>query len=177
MRRPNRPTFAPDRKQTLAAIRDLLYEYKNLMVAAHFDLQGMPPWRTNCDDAFLLGCRKFHDFLMNDARQDDDVLAIDYLPPGARRTWDLPIWRKWWQKDINKYLTHITYRRTENRDAKGLPHWVHTKRVPQLRDEFNKAWWDFRDAVTDSEFCAEFDKQLRDHEDQVAVNTVSLRRL
>jgi hypothetical protein len=35
--------FVPDHAQKLAVIRDLLYEYGNLMAAAHFDLDGAPP--------------------------------------------------------------------------------------------------------------------------------------
>jgi hypothetical protein len=170
--------FVPDHAQKLAVIRDLLYEYGNLMAAAHFDLDGAPPWRTNCDDAFILGCRKIGDFLSTDIdkRHKDDVLAIDYLPLNATRTWDLPIWKAKWREDMNKYLTHITYRRTEDRDAKGLLHWEHKVWVPQLRDEFNKAWWDFRDAVTDSDFCAEFDKQLRDCQNKKGFEAVTLTR-
>lgn len=74
--------FVPDRTQKIQVIRDLVYEYANFMVAAHFDLEGLPPWRTSCDDAFLLGCRKISDFLMKNTRHDDDVLSMDFLPPG-----------------------------------------------------------------------------------------------
>jgi hypothetical protein len=171
--------FVLSRPDQIALIRDLMYEYANLMVAAHFDLNGDAPWRTNCDDAFILGCRKIGDFLMNDTskRKDDDVLAMDYLPPTARRTWDLPIWTTTWRDEMNKYLTHITYRRAEDRDAKGLPHWEHKVWVPQLRDEFNKAWWDFRDSVTDSAFCAEFDTQLRERESRPEFKMANLKRL
>ncbi len=154
--------IVPDPAQKLVVIRDLVYEYGNLMAAAHFDLKGLPPWRTNCDDAFILGCRKIGDFLLTDIdkRYKDDVLAMDYVPLIAHRTWDLPVWKAKWRDDMNKYLTHITYRRAEDRDAKGLPHWEHEVWVPQLRDEFKKAWSDFRNAVTDSDFSAEFDNQL-----------------
>src|SRR5713101_6031771 len=31
-------------------------------------IHGAAPWRTNCDDAFLLGCRKLDDFFMKDKR-------------------------------------------------------------------------------------------------------------
>jgi hypothetical protein len=169
----------PKPADKIAVMRDIVYEYGNLMVAAHFDLNGAPPWRTNCDDAFLLGCRKIGDFLLTEIgeRFKDDVLAMDYLPANAPRTWDLPIWKITWRDDMNKYLTHITYRRAEDRDAKGLPHWEHGVWVPQLRDEFNKAWWDFRESVTDSEFCAEFDKQLRECEAKPGFEVVNLKRL
>jgi len=36
------------------------------------------------------------------------------------------------------------------------------KWVPQLEQEFHKAWWDFRDAIIDHEYSQEFDKQLTD---------------
>lgn len=168
--------FVPDRVQKLAVIRDLVYEYGNFMTAAYFDLNGESPWRTNCDDAFLLGCRKLGDFLMKDVRQQDDVLAMDYLPPHTPRKWDVPIWSKW-KEDMGKYLAHITYRRTEDRPAEGLLHWDHAVWVPQLRVEFNKAWWDFREAVIDGEFCAEFDKQLRDCKAKPGFDKVNLNRL
>ena len=173
-------TFDPNRADKIAVIGDLVYEYANLMAAAHFGLKGDPPWRTNCADAFLLGCRKLGDFLMKDKRFDDDVLAMDYLPLGATRTWNLPIWIGVWQTDMNKYLAHITYRRTEDRDALGLPHWNHTDDnigVRPLRNEFNKAWWDFRESVTDSDFCAKFDEELRECETKEGFEVVNLRRL
>lgn len=170
-------TFDPKPADKIAVIRDIVYEYGNFMAAAHFDLNGAPPWRTHCDDAFQLGCRKLSDFLMKDTRHDDDVLAMDYLPPGASRTWDLPIWTKTWQKDMNKYLAHITYRRAEDRDARGLPHWDHTVWVQPLTAEFNKAWWDFRESVTDSEFCTAFDRQLRECEAKPGLEVVNLKRL
>jgi hypothetical protein len=171
--------FVPNRADTIAVIRDLVYEYGNLMAAAHFDLKGDAPWRTNCDDAFLLGCRKIGDFLLTEIgeRFKDDVLAMDYLPANAPRTWDLPIWKLTWRDDMNKYLTHLAYRRSEDRDAKGLPHWDNEVWVPHLRDEFNKAWWDFRDSVTDSAFCTEFDKHLSERESRPEFKMVNLKRL
>jgi hypothetical protein len=175
--------FIPDRAQKIRVIRDLVYEYGNLMAAAQFALKNIPPWQTNCCDAFLLGCRKVGDFLLATERRKtrkgqelDDVLALDYLPPDTRRMWDLPIWTAKWRDDMNKYLTHITYRRAENREAKRLPHWDHTVWVPRLRGEFNKAWWDFREAVTDGEDCAEFDRQFRECEVKSGFETVNLKR-
>jgi hypothetical protein len=170
--------IVPDRIVKLRVIRDLVYEYGNLMAAAHFDLKGSPPWRTNCDDAFILGCRKIGDFLLTeiDKRYMDDVLAMDYLPLNVPRTWDLPIWKARWREDMNKYLTHITYRRAEDRAAMGLPNWDHQVWVPPLRDEFKKAWWDFRDTVTDGDFCAEFDKQLDACQHKPGFEAVTLTR-
>jgi hypothetical protein len=152
--------FVPDRLEQIAVIRDIVYEYGNLMAAGYYDVHGNAPWRTSCDDAFLLGCRKLGDFLMNDNRNLDDVLALDYLPPSAARTWRLPIWDGTWREDMNKYLPHIAYKRAENRIALGLPQWEHGKWVPQLLKEFNNAWWDFREAIVDAEFAKEFDQQI-----------------
>lgn len=153
--------MTPNRDQKLAAILDLVYEYGNLMAAAQGDLECDPPFRSSCDDAFILGCRKICDFLMNDNREKDDVLATDFLPPGSVPKWTLPIWEANWRAVMNKYLAHITYQRTENRRAMGLPLWDHMVWVPQLRDEFKKAWKEFLVAVTDSDFRAEFEKQLK----------------
>jgi len=41
----------PDMSST---IRDVVYEYGNLRAAAYYSIHGQAPWRTNCDDAFLL---------------------------------------------------------------------------------------------------------------------------
>jgi hypothetical protein len=76
----------------------------------------------------------------------------NYLPPRTPRKWAVPIWSTKWKEDADKYLAHITYQRTEDRPGKGLPHWDHTVWVPQLRVEFNKAWWDFRESVIDGAF-------------------------
>lgn len=78
---------------------------------------------------------------------------------------------------MNKYLAHLTYRRTEDRDAKGLPHWNHELQVKPLRVEFNHAWWDFRAAVTDSDYCAEFDRHHSEREGRPEFKLVNLRRL
>jgi hypothetical protein len=170
--------FVPDRSQKIRVIRDLVYEYANFMAAAHFDLEGLAPWRTNCNDAFLLGCRKLGDFFLNGLpRYREDVLALDYLPPNSSRPWGLPIWTAKWRDDMDKYLAHITYRRTEDRDAKGLPHWNHEVWVRPLRIEFNHAWWDFRAAVIDSDYNAEFEKQLRERECRPEFKTLNLRRV
>jgi len=94
-----------------AAIEHVVYEYANLMCAGFYSIHGDASWRTNADDAFLLGYRKLGDFLMNDyPRKDDDILALDYLPAGTPRTWYLPTWEGW-RPHMNKQLTHIAYAR------------------------------------------------------------------
>lgn len=109
--------FVPDKGQRIAAIRDVVYEYANLMAAGYYSVHGSAPWRTNCDDAFLLGCRKLDDFLMRDKRsmkdgqELDDVLAFDYLPTNPTRHWNLPIWSAEWRGPMNKQLAHIAYSR------------------------------------------------------------------
>jgi len=154
--------FVPDRKQGIAAIKDVVYEYANLMAAAYYSIHGQAPWRTNCDDAFLLGCRKLGDFLMKDKRSKnrgqelDDILALDYLPTNAKtRKWKLPIWTAQWREPMNKYLAHMAYSRT----YPPVQHWDHRIWVPQLETEFNSAWWGFREAITDKDYSAEFDNQ------------------
>ena len=128
------------------------------MMAGYYSMRGRAPWRTNCNDAFLLGCRKLDDFLLKEKRtvksydELDDILALDYLPQNATRNWTLPIWAAEWRNVMNKQLAHIAYSREKE--------WNHLKWVPQLEAEFNKAWWDFREAVTDNDYSEEFDKQL-----------------
>jgi hypothetical protein len=168
--------FQPDHKQRIDAIRHIVYEYRNLMVAGHYSMRGLVPWRTNCDDAFLLGCRKLEDFLMKNDRSKlrrgnvyqelDDVLALDYLPPGAGRNWALPIWSAEWRGAMNKQLAHIAYTRDKG--------WNHLIWVPKLEAEFNKAWWDFRESVTDDDFNKEFDKQIQVC--QAGLTNIVLRR-
>src|SRR5436853_5000231 len=73
------------------AIEHVVYEFANLLCAHHYSIHGNAPWRTNADNAFLLGYRKLGDFLLNEyPRRHDDVLALDYLPVGSTRAWDLP---------------------------------------------------------------------------------------
>jgi hypothetical protein len=134
-------------------------EYANLISAGQWSIYGDAPWRTNCDDAFLLGCRKLHDFLMKDKRtlisgQDqDDVLALDYLPtPTPKRTWDLPIWTAEWREPMNKQFAHIAYKRDKE--------WNHLTWIPPLEKEFRQAWSKFRRAIKDKRFTKEFDHQL-----------------
>jgi hypothetical protein len=150
--------FDPSRTQRIAAIRDIVYEYANLMAASHYSIHGSTPWRTNCDDAFLLGCRKFDEFLMRDKRTTnrgqelDDVLAIDYLPQDSNRTWSLPLWTRQWKDAMNKQLAHIAYSRGKK--------WNHMEWVLRLEAEFRTAWWRFQGAVVNAGYRQEFAGQL-----------------
>ena len=152
--------FTPSKDQRLKAVQDIVYEYANLVSAGHFSLTGSAPWRTHCDDAFLLGCRKMDDFLMRKTRSNyarkkeaDDILAIDYLPDDLKITWELPIWAKEWREPMNKQLAHLSY----NRDKE----WDHTIWVPQLIPEFKHAWGAFLDSILDPEYRAAFAEHLR----------------
>jgi hypothetical protein len=149
--------FVPDRSQRIAAVKDIVYEYANFISAAHHSIHGHAPWRTNCDDAFLLGCRKLDDFLTKADRlrmgnvELDDVLARDYLSSATIPDWVLPIWSVEWRAAMNKQLAHISYTRDKE--------WNHDIWVPQLRREFETAWWKFRAAVTDDSYNQEFERQ------------------
>lgn len=128
-----------------SGIKHVCYEYANLMSSAFWSLHGQAPWRTNVDDAFLLGFRKLRDFLLRDARSqiDDrelpDILALDYLPAGAARSWDLPIWEAQWKGPMDKQLAHLTFRRDWV--------WNHTKWIPKLEQEMREAWSRFLGAA------------------------------
>src|SRR4051794_20028713 len=106
-------SFFPDHDTCVTGIKHVVHEYANLISAAHYSMSGAAPWRSHCDDAFLLGCRKMHDFLLHKRRsvmankELDDILAIDYLAPGAPITWSLPIWTAEWCGPMNKQLAHI----------------------------------------------------------------------
>lgn len=138
-------------------ITHVCYEYANLMSAAHYDIRGHAPWRTHCDDAFLLGFRKMRDFLLRDRRPErsgaelPDILASDYLPAGFTRTWALPTWEAEWQDEMDKQLAHITFERDKE--------WNHTKWVPRLENEMRRAWAEFLKAVPDPH-KAEFEAQI-----------------
>jgi hypothetical protein len=132
------------------------YEYANLISAAHHDIHGQAPWRTHCDDAFLLGYRKMRDFLLRDKRPErkrvelPDILACDYLPAGFKRAWDLPTWEAEWQLEMDKQLDHITFEREKE--------WDHRKWGPKLEREMRAAWAEFLKAVVDPhkpEFAAQ----------------------
>ena len=138
-------------------IEHVCYEYANLISAAHWSINGQASWRTNVDDAFLLGYRNLRDFLLKDKRsvlrnglELPDTLASDYLPPGFPRTWTLPTWEMEWQAAMDKQLAHISFDR-----EKG---WNHMQWVPRLESEMRSAWADFLLAVADphkSEFAAQ----------------------
>src|SRR6185369_1397079 len=111
-------------------IEHVCYEYANLMSAAHWTIQGTAPWRTNVDDAFLLGYRKLGDFLLKKTRSTKngvelpDILAIDYLKSGYKPKWKLPTWKKEWQAQMDKQLAHVSFIRDKE--------WIHYKWVPIL---------------------------------------------
>jgi hypothetical protein len=139
-------------------IEHVCYEYANLISAAHYDLHGHAPWRTHCDDAFLIGYRKLRDFLMRDTRSErkgvelPDVLARDYLPSGFARAWELPTWEKEWQTEMDKQLAHVTFERDKE--------WNHTLWVPTLVSEVRAAWSAFLSAVVDPGHKTEFEAQI-----------------
>jgi hypothetical protein len=139
-------------------IEHVCYEYANLISAAHCDLHGSAPWRTHCDDAFLLGYRKMRDFLMRDKRSErkgvelPDILAGDYLPSGFTRAWDLPTWEKEWQAAMDKQLAHVTFEREKE--------WNHLNWVPALESEMRTAWAAFLKAVIDPAHTTEFASQV-----------------
>jgi hypothetical protein len=138
-------------------IEHVCYEYANLISAAHCDIHGQAPWRTHCDDAFLLGYRKMRDFLLKDKRSSHngvelpDILASDYLPPAFMRTWNLPTWELEWQAEMDKQLAHITFEREKK--------WNHLKWVPTLEAEMRTGWAEFLKAV-DPQYRPEFDAQI-----------------
>jgi hypothetical protein len=126
-------------------IEHVCYEYANLISAARYDIHGQAPWRTHCDDAFLLGYRKMRDFLLKDKRSSrngaelPDILARDYYPAGTAITWALPTWETEWQAEMDKQLAHITFEREKE--------WNHLKWVPTLESEMRTAWAKFLDAI------------------------------
>ncbi len=150
------PLSDPTKQDRLAAIEHVVYEYANLISAGSVSLHGPAPMRTHADDAFMLGCRKIGDFLMDDVRRyGDDVLALDYIPPGSTRTWDLPTWTTRWRSAMNKQLNHIAYKRVRNPQQ-----WNHLTYVPLLLAEFRAAWGAFQSAVGDSDLHNEYANQL-----------------
>ena len=133
------------------------YEYANLMSAAYWTMHGAAPWRTNADDAFLLGYRKLGDFLLNRTRSTrngdelPDILALDYLPSGYAPTWTLVTWTKQWRTEMNRQLAHLSFIRDKE--------WIHYKWVPVLEGEFRAAWAEFLNAV-DQQYRGEFAAQI-----------------
>jgi hypothetical protein len=165
--------FIPTQEKRIAAIKDVVYEYGNLIAAGHYSMRGQAPWRTNCDDAFLLGCRKIDDFLMKkrsvkDGQELDDVLALDYLPADTARTWELPVWTAEWRVAMNKQLAHIAYSRDKE--------WVHLRWVPLLEEEFRQAWRNFRKAIIDPDYKKEFDQQVITCQAKEGFDTVILEK-
>lgn len=126
-------------------IEHVVYEYANLISAANCDIHGHAPWRTHCDDAFLLGYRKMRDFLLKNKRMErngaelPDILASDYHAPALTPNWSLPTWESEWQVEMDKQLAHITFEREKE--------WNHLKWVPTLEAEMRRAWANFLDAV------------------------------
>ncbi len=137
----------------------MCYEYANLISAAHWDMNGDAPWRTHADDAFLLGCRKIGDFLLNtrrsrgrDGTELPDILALDYLPVGRSGDWSLPVWENEWRDAMNKPLAHLSYEREKT--------WSHYQWVPKLEREFREAWRKFMSAV-DPKYQVHFTAEIK----------------
>lgn len=149
--------YRPNAALLKRGIEHVCYEYANLISAAHWSINGQAPWRTNVDDAFLLGYRKLRDFLLKDRRSKrnglelPDILAGDYLPRGFARTWMLPTWELEWQAEMDKQLAHITFEREKE--------WNHLKWVPTLESEMRTAWANFL-AVVDPQHKPELTAQL-----------------
>jgi hypothetical protein len=132
----------------IRGIEHTCYEYANLMSAAYWSIHGAAPWRTHADDAFLLGYRKMHDFLLHKTRSKrrngelPDILALDYLPTnlptGYVPNWSLPTWTREWRDAMDRQLAHLSYEREKS--------WDHRQWVPTLEKEFRKAWRLFRQA-------------------------------
>lgn len=152
-------------------IEHVCYEYANLISAAHWSLNGQAPWRTNVDDAFLLGYRKLRDFLLKDTRSHrsgvelPDILANDYVPLGFVRTWALPIWELEWQAEMDKQLAHISFQREKE--------WCHRKWVPKLEREMRIAWAEFLAAV-EAQHMSEFRAQLAHCQGKPGFSTLTL---
>ncbi len=163
--------FKPDASQLSRGIKHICYEYANLISAARWDMNGSPPWRTHADDAFLLGCRKMADFLLNPQRSRakgaelPDVLALDYLPSGCIPSWTLPTWTGEWRDAMNRQLAHLSYDRDKE--------WVHDEWVPALEREFRVAWLAFLDAV-DVKYKAAFDAEMRQCRQKEGLGEVAL---
>lgn len=149
--------YQPNAVLLQRGIEHVCYEYANLISAAHWSINGQAPWRTNVDDAFLLGYRKLRDFLLKDKRSKrnglelPDILANDYLPLGSARKWTLPTWEREWQVVMDKQLAHITFERGKE--------WKHQKWVPTLESEMRTAWANFL-SVVDPQYKPEFMAQL-----------------
>jgi len=163
----------PTHQNRIDAVKQVVYEYANLMAAYHYSMNGKPPWRTNADDGFLLGYRKLRDFLLNDyPRYKDDILALDYLPPGSVRTWDLPTWENKWRDHMNKHLTHIAYARVISPRPRE---WNHLEWDPPLMKDFLIAWKALLDAATDPQYSAEFKRQIDDCQGKTGFADIPLR--
>lgn len=130
--------YTPGSDDLKRGIKHVCYEYANLISAAHWSLHGQPPWRTNVDDAFLLGYRKLRDFLLKDTRSKGkhsefpDVLACDYTVRNRKRTWSLPTWDSKWRAVMDKQLAHISFERESE--------WDHRIWLPRLEGEMRTAW-------------------------------------
>ena len=156
--------FTPTQTHLDEGIIHVCYEYANLMSAAYWDCKGAAPWRTQCDDAFLLGYRKLGDFLLNkqrssrkisstDRKELPDILALDYLPPGFVPTWTLDTWTGEWRSAMDRQLAHISFIRDKS--------WDHRQWISRLEAEFRNTWAAFLAALEvkyQQPFAAEIDR-------------------
>jgi hypothetical protein len=148
--------YSPD-AFLIRGIEHTCYEYANLMSSAYWSMHGTAPWRTHADDAFLIGYRKMHDFLVRKTRSKrnggelPDILALDYLPNGYVPNWTLPTWTREWRETMDKQLAHLSYEREKL--------WDHRQWVPTLEEEFRNAWRLFLQAI-DPQYKQEFAKQI-----------------
>jgi hypothetical protein len=148
----------PDRQK---AIRDVVYEYANLVSAGELlKIQHEPPTiNTHIQDAFLLSCRKMADFFSKEPAgrfKDTDLTAKSYGVP-LFEPLDLPVWAMW-EDAIDFQLAHVSLkRRTEGKTWDGTA-------VNPMLEEFRRAWRKFLGGLewhVHAMFEAEISERLR----------------
>src|SRR5882762_10084954 len=137
----------------MVVIQHVVHDYA-LRVSAGTEIKTYhkPPINTHIQYSFLVGCRKFADFFLNNrGGHGDGIIAKDFL--GTKFGFKFSVWKKW-LKHMNTHLFHLSRARVES-----TTQWTGQEINQQLLDEFMSAWKKFRPLVHEP-FRSEFERQI-----------------
>ena len=131
------------------AIVHVVHDYCNLVSSGKLTKEShQSPINHHIQHAFLLECRKFYDFFMNNrGDRSRDIVAKDYLSKKLKV--NVPTWRQW-RDHMSAQLIHLSYLRVDNTVA-----WAGYSVNDQLLREFMCVWSRFLESL-DNRFRAQF---------------------
>jgi hypothetical protein len=139
--------------RALKAVRHVVHDYVNLVSAGTLLYRPLrPPFNSHVQYSFIVQCRKFAHFFLNQAsRGHDDILASHFV--GKKIKFGFKEWSKWFDH-MDKHIFHLSYGRVKNTRP-----WTGYAENREMLEQFRTAWRLFLSKLPD-EFKAEFDKEI-----------------